>query len=225
MAFAAFYANPIQYLRTHRMGLNGSGEWTLMNAGAVTFGAAVANPASGHSITYTHNSNVTYTQAHGTPPTTPIASGLRRMHLAGRRDMTYVPAAGGGLGGLRILPWREAHVAELQLAGGATLALTGPLTGCTVAVARIPGAGVWLYHANISAAGGVSAVNIATKRAQIAHLVGGHGGGGGIAYCESGPDYVGVAFAFARLVGGNWRLYVHEYGGANGTRTHYCGQV
>ena len=42
----------------------------------------------------------------------------------------------------------------MQLGGGADFAVTGPLTGCTVAVANHGGA-IWFFHANVAGGGGV----------------------------------------------------------------------
>jgi len=214
------------YLRTHSMMLDGSGEYSLNLAGAVTYGAAAPNPAGGHSITYTHHANVTFNPSLDTPPTTPLQRGLRQINLLGRRMITYGPAAGGGFPGLRILPWRAGHVSELALDNDAQMAITGPLTGCTVAVLRFTGGGYGFYHANVSGHGGVTPANIAAKRNMIANLAGARG----VAvdrevYCERGANYTGMAFAFALRRGAGWELYVHDYEPDGPTNTALCGRV
>lgn len=54
---------------------------------------------------------------------------------------------GGTRPNLRILPWSGTDVTFMQLDGAANLAITGPLTGCTVSVVRHLGV-IWFFHAN-----------------------------------------------------------------------------
>ncbi len=139
---------------------------------------------------------------------------LSKVRLANKRQMTYVPAVGGAFANLRILPWSGTDVTFMQLNGGANFAVTGPLTGCTVAVVRHAG-NLWFFHANFAGGGGLAAVNHATKRQMIqnADTIVGIPMGANYRYCEYGPGhtYNGLGFVWGRArAGGNWKFYVHS---------------
>jgi len=126
--------------------------------------------------------------------------------------VTYSPAAGGAFPNLRFLPWSARDVTFMQLDGGATFAVTGPLSGCTVSVVRHSGA-LWFFHANVATSGGVGVVNRMIKRLMIQDA----GRGVGVPptaeyfYCESGLTYTGLGFVWGRQRGGGaWKFYVHD---------------
>lgn len=107
-----------------------------------------------------------------------------------------------------------AHRHFSVLNGTADFALTGPLTGCTVAVVRHAGS-VWFFHANVAGGGGMGPGNRATKRSMIrnAGTLVGIRQVANYFFCEYGlqHQYEGLGFVWGRLrAGGNWKFYVHE---------------
>jgi hypothetical protein len=209
MSIASLVANPKSYLRVHEVQLNGAGD-NLVPTG-MTRHAAVPNPAHGNSIQFTHVSNVTMNQGHAHGAKNVFARPLQRVGVAARRQVTYAPALGGSDAGFRILPWDGTNITFMQLDGGATFVVTGPLTGCTVGAVRHGGA-VWLFHANVAGGGGV--IHHATKRQMIQHAAAGVGVPGTAAfhYCEygAGNDYDGLGFVWGRPRStGDWKFYVH----------------
>ncbi|WP_043343010.1 hypothetical protein [Belnapia moabensis] len=199
----------------HQMAMSGEGGSLWSNgATAMTRHAAVANPANGNSVQFTHNSNVTMNLTTSLGPKNFGAMALGQVGVMNKRTVTYVPAPGGTLPGIRILPWSATDVTFMALNGTADFALTGPLTGCTVA-AVAHGGSIWFFHANVSGGGGVGPANRATKRQMIrqaGNLVG-IPGTADYVFCQYGPDhdYNGQAFVWGRRrAGGNWKFYVHE---------------
>ena len=221
MSFQAFMNDPKGYCNIHEMQLNGGGA-NLVPLG-VTRAAPVANAAHGTSIQFTHAGNVTMNMTGQAGAKTSSADwklagisriALSKVRLMDKRSVTYSPAVGGAFPNLRILPWSGTDVTFMQLDGGANFAVTGPLTGCTVAVVRHAG-GLWFFHANFAGGGGMAAVNHATKRQMIqnAGLRAGIPVAANYAYCEYGPGltYNGLGFVWGRARGGgNWKFYVHE---------------
>ncbi|MBV8870317.1 MAG: hypothetical protein JOY65_13030 [Acetobacteraceae bacterium] len=223
MSFQSFLQNPKGYLKVHEMQLNGGGA-NLVPA-SVTRAPPIANAAHGTSIQFTHIANVQMTQMIGNvsvEPKNPVALALREAGLIRKRRMTYTPAVGGPFPNLRILPWSETDITFMQLNGAADFTLTGPLTGCTVAVARHAGA-VWLFHANVAGGGGVGPGNLVIKR-QMVQNAGAIVGipPGAYTYCEMTAQYTGLGFVWGRQrAGGNWKFYVHDINpGAGGNTTN-----
>jgi len=224
MGFAAFVSNPKAYLGSHEMQLNGNGSSLVPLQ--ITMGVPGINAAGGFSVQYTHVATHSLAQgAPAAPATNWGASLARKVKIAPRRRITYVPAAGGPAPGFRLLPWEATNVTFMELGAGANFAVTGPLTGCTIAVARHPVTGsVWFFHANV--AGGGGALFLVTKRLKVRHagVVAGFpigGPAGTYRWCEMGSQYHGLAFVWGRLRGpGVWKFYIHDIqpaapGGAN----------
>ncbi len=214
MSFQAFINEPKSYLKIHQMAMSGEGV-SLWQGGApaVTRGAPVANAANGHSIQFTHNTNVTMNQTTSAGAKNVGAIALGQIGVMNTRTVTYVAAQGGNNAGVRILPWSGTDVTFMALNGTANFALTGPLTGCTVAVVR-HGGSVWFFHANVSGGGGVGPANLATKRNMIqnAGAIAGIPAAANYVYCEYGAQnqYNGQAFVWGRVSHGNWKFYTHE---------------
>ena len=213
MAFQSFMNDPKSYLMVHRMAMSGEGS-SLWQGAAMTRAAAIVNAASGHSIRFTHVGNVTMNQTYAMGAKNIGAVALGQIGVMDKRNVMYVPAVVGAFPGLRILPWSGSDVTFMQLNGAADFAMTGPLTGCTVAVVRDAG-GIWFFHANVSGGGGVGPANRATKRQQIRNA----GSTVGIPttanyfFCEYGQgfNYNGQGFVWGReRTGGNWKFYIFE---------------
>lgn len=213
MSFQAFMNDPKTYLMVHRMAMSGEGN-SLWQGGAMTRAAPVINGASGNSIQFTHLGNVTMNQTYAMGATNVGAVALGQMGVMQKRNVMYVPAVGGAFPNLRILPWSGADVTFMHLTGAADFAMTGPLTGCTVAVVR-DAAGVWFFHANVSGGGGVGPANRATKRQMIrnAGTIAGVAPTADYVFCQYGQgfDYNGQGFVWGRQrAGGNWKFYIYE---------------
>ena len=224
MSIGNFITNPKSYLKVHEMQLNGAGA-NLVPAG-LTQAAGVVNAAHGNSIQFTHVGNVQLNQGHAHGANNFVANRLRDVGIVNRRQVTYVPSLGGGFANFRILPWSGTNITFMQLAGGANFAVTGPLTGCTVAVVRHAGA-VWFFHANVAGGGGV--IHHGTKQLMVqnAAAIVGIPGGAAYNYCEYGNDYNGLGFVWGRLRNnGDWKFYVHEInpgaGGNNITNSKWA---
>lgn len=228
MSFASLLSNPTRYLTTHCMTLPPGTGAALVTGGAMTRGAGVANAAHGQSFLHTHTGNVTMTRAGGGQPrgmmrtgAHKIRSGLRLAGAAAPKIICYAPAVGGPHPGFRFLPFDPANITYMALDAGATFAMTGPLTGCTVAVLR-HGGQLWFFHANVSGGGGVDAANLATKR-QMVQNAAGNPAGAAYHWCEFGPanQYNGMAFVWGRPqagggAGGPWEFWVHDVNFAAG---------
>lgn len=215
MSFQSFMNDPKSYLSVHQMAMSGEGA-ALFRYGAVAMTAAapVVNTANGHSIQFTHNANVTMNQTSGVGSKSVGATVLGQAGIIDKRSVVYVPAPGGAYPNLRILPWSGADVTFMHLNGAADFALTGPLTGCTVAVVRDAG-GIWFFHANVSGGGGVGPANRATKRQMIrnAGTIVGVAPTANYMFCEYGQgfNYNGQGFVWGRRrAGGNWKFYIYE---------------
>lgn len=213
MSFQSFMNDPKTYLMVHQMAMQGEGN-SLWQGGAMTRAAPVPNTANGNSIQFTHNGNVTMNQAFSLGSKSIGATVLGQAGVIDKRSVLYVPAVGGAFPNLRILPWSGADVTFMHLNGAANFALTGPLTGCTVAVVR-GGGGIWFFHANVSGGGGVGNVNRATKRQMIrnAGTIAGIAPTANYVFCEYGPgfNYNGQGFVWGRQrAGGNWKFYIYE---------------
>jgi len=217
MSFQSFMDEPKGYLKTHQMVIGGL--TAVVTGGAVTAAAAVANPAHGTSIQYTHVSNVTMTPNLSTAAAAAAANKnfatnlLRKVGVMGQRSIQYNAAVGGNFPNLRILPWSPTDVTFMQLNATADFAITGPLQGCTVAVVS-HGGSVWFFHANIATAGGVTPGNRATKRLMIrqAGAIVGVPAGAAYFFCEYGPGQTyngwGMVWGRKRKLG-RWKFYVH----------------
>lgn len=209
MSFQSFMNNPKAYLKAHSMQLGGTSQ-ALAPAAMTELPMTPLGGGLG-AIQYLHTANVRMMRVGLVPqPKNIVANGLRQLGLIERRQVSYQSQTGGAAVGLRILPFHVARVTFMQLTGGATFAVTGPLTGCTVAVLRHAGS-AWLFHANVGAGGGVGAANLLAKRNMIAQAAAGIGAMGAATLCEYTVDYNGIAFVWGRLRGnGDWKFYVHD---------------
>jgi hypothetical protein len=214
MPFADFLADPKGYLTSRAMQMAGVGH-NLVPA-ALTDHGAVVNGAHGHTRRYSFAGNMHLTPGAHFGNTNPLATALRRIGVMHVRSVTYGQAPGGAHAGVRILPYWPAQVTCLRLdAGGGNFALTGPINGCTVAVGRDAGGGVWMFHANVG--GALNAMNLMTKRAMTvqAGLLPAVGVPiGNLHYCEpnigaGGFNYDGQGFVWGRPSGAVWKFYVH----------------
>ena len=227
MSFDTFRANPKSYLKTHEMHV-ANNPATLV---AMTAGAQVANAAHGHSVLWTQNAGNFLTMSHAQQGTNVFGNLGRKIGLLNKRLIQYATSASAGDIGFRYLPFMANQCTYMTLDANASLIVTGPLSGCSIAAGRTgPGGAAYLFHAN---ANGPPPGGVAVKQAMIdnaaalvgvpqAHLV----------RCDYGPgnQYNGMGFVFGRLrPGGIWKFYIHSAnpapGGAHVVDTTKFGQI
>lgn len=110
--------------------------------------------------------------------------------------------------GIRFLPWKADTVTYMTLDAGATTFFTGPLSGCSIFMAK-SGAGQWtVFHANRNnspdATGAIKSamtMDVITRLPATVPVV--HS-------AIYGTDYKDFGFVFGRLVGGHWRFYIAD---------------
>jgi hypothetical protein len=139
--------------------------------------------------------------------------------ISGPIHRTFQPIASGNDVGLRYLPFRENHITYMALDRAARFFLTGPLSGCTVAVAKHNGV-LWTFHSNDNVGAGAAARN--TQAQSIREVREGLMiPGNAVHLCEYQTAYDGLGFVFGKADdAGRWKFYAHatSVGGATATR-------
>src|SRR5262245_43848425 len=158
MDFASFMNDPKSYLKAHAIPLSNN----HMGAGSVTEGAPVLNHGSPRpSILFTWNGTTAIKLSKVIPgqSMTPAEKIQRLLTTnAPQRLINYgVTATGGADNGFRYLPFRQNNATYMRLDGTARFCITGPLTGCTVAVGRDNAGVLWFFHSNENDANGHAA--------------------------------------------------------------------
>lgn len=214
MPFADFVNNPKGYIASHQVYLNNSD----LAAGAMVAGAAAA-AGGGMTMQFTRNGNVIELQRNLVMQPVPNKKDKVKMFVGAKRPRRdyNVTAIGGADNGFRYLPFRQNHCTYMHIDGAATMAMTGPLTGCTVSVGRDPAGVLYFFHSNDNTQHGAAA-----RMTQLNTL---HGAAGlcgvnvaALHLCEMTQQYNGMAFVWGRLrPGGVWKFYVCDHAiGANG---------
>ena len=222
MGFHTFRNDPKSYLNAHTMSIG-------QNAAAfppLTAAADVAVPGGGTKRQYTHNTgqfvDMVYQFGHhaGLQVAAEKTKGYKAQRAFGLKPhvspvMRYAaPVASPADTGLRFLPYELGYVTHMALDAGATFAITGPLTGCTIGVAQTPAGGIHFLHSFTpngflgDAARVRQAHMIDNVRVQLG-LVNLH-------TAINTIDYDGQAFVFGRISHGHWKFYA--YGLLSGLR-------
>ena len=125
-------------------------------------------------------------------------------------ERTYQVFSNGNIDkGFRWLQFVENTCTYMQVDAAATLVMTGPLSGCTVAFGLDNGGTPLMLHANCNRAAGPAA------RMQQAHMIidvcqnQAAANAGHLAHAEYGTDYAGMGFVFARRSGTGWKVYAY----------------
>jgi hypothetical protein len=214
MAFADFMADPKGYLRTHQIFIGNS----LNAGGSVTAQAQVVNASGGFSREFRRaGANITMTAANGQQSST-MGNAVRTIGIAPvvRRDFTIAPSATDV--GFRFLPYRQGEVTYMALDAMAQFFITGPLTGCTVAMGRRGGR---LYTFHSFAPVGVHGPAARTAQTNMVNTIGATLGAGNMLFAENTIAYNGQGFVFGRARGSAWKFYA--YGSASGV--HKIGEL
>jgi len=230
MSFQSFTNDPKAYLLVHQMKI--AGFTGAIPSTAITELQKTANASGGYSYQYSHVGNVQMVvpanfhnvTGVGAKDNLSMLKGL--MGVQNKRLVNFQVQAGGATPGVRYLPWKPADVTFMELDGAATLALTGPLKGCTLGVVRHQTTGtLWFFHANVGDAGGVNNMNRAVKRDKIraAGALVGITNAAQYFFCQYGQvpafDYEGWGFVWGHISGGNWKFYVHAISPGNNVNT------
>lgn len=220
MSFETFMREPKAYLANHdvRVGSNAS-ILQLMNAGAaeaIPGGQAQQwSSKPGKWVTMirslTMQENLTKT----------FADKLRiqaaKLPLVPKVGRTFVTMESPADIGFRWLQFVENHCTYMTIDGAASFAITGPLTGCTIAVGRSRTGQLVLLHANCNTQHGEGAratqwnmlSHVASRKLDTAPT--------SLFECRYTRDYSGMGFVFGRArQGGQWKFY--GYGSDSGTR-------
>jgi hypothetical protein len=213
MSFETFMRDPKGYLQTHQVYINTS----LTSAGSMTAGAAEAIPtALGHSgMQWTLNGTTFITLNHMNAPATVTdqIKGVipRPLGRKIRRDYS-VTAAGTADTGIRYLPFRDNHVTYMELDVGASFFITGPLTGCTVAVGTTSTTPPqrWIIHANSNASTNLQAAKQYKRNMAVWAFGKVNVPQANVKWCEYGEQYRGQGFVFGLPRDGAWKFYVHD---------------
>lgn len=142
-----------------------------------------------------------------------IDGGFDALKSAGKRLISIVDV--GGLNdpdnGFRYLPFNANQNNYMSL-DGASFAMTGPLTGCTVAVGRGSGGSVWFLHSNDNTHQGYNARQMQALSIREIGLELGIPGTGlkSCLYSNEHFGYNGMGFVWGkRGPGGTWKFYSH----------------
>lgn len=208
MPFADFVRNPKGYIASHQVYLNNSDT----AAGAMVAGVPAA-AGGGMTMQFTRNGNVIELQRNLLTQPVPNKKEKVKMFVGTarpRRDYNVV-AIGGADNGFRYLPFRQNHCTYMHIDAAATMAMTGPLTGCTVSVGRDPAGLLYFFHSNDNTQHGAAA------RANQLNVLHGAAGlcavnVGALHLCEMTQEYNGMAFVWGRRRhGGVWKFYVCDH--------------
>jgi hypothetical protein len=211
MSFEAFMEDPKAYASTHELFIGNS----LNAGGSVAAQPLAVNPAGGHSLQFRRaGPNITMVDMQGRTSST-VGAIARGIGVAPRVRRDFVVAASGVDVGLRFLPYRQGHVTYMSIDAMGTFFITGPLTGCTVAVARLAGR-LWTFH-SFAPVGIHGVAARLTQRQMVNHLAAGLAGAAVpvVHFAENTLQYTGQGFVLGRRrPAGNWKFYA--YGSASG---------
>ncbi|MHC5002025.1 MAG: hypothetical protein ACYTJ0_02780 [Planctomycetota bacterium] len=212
MGFTTFVANPKSYLKTHDVIIQQNP--AVLTPLTATPDAAI--PTGGTARRYDHNAGQYVSMIHSyshavaadvaREKTAPSIVG-RALHVLPRADRTFAPVASNADVGVRFLPYNPGCVTYMPIDAAATFAITGPLTGCTVAAGKTGGT-VWFFH-SFTPGGLHGAVARTMQRQMISHVQAQLG----LAFChiaENGAQYDGQGFVFGRRRdNGRWKFYAY----------------
>src|SRR5262245_43470486 len=217
MGFDTFRDEPKSYLQTHTVLIQQHP--VVMTPLTATPPAGI--PTGGTAQRFTHNTGQFVTMVHSYPlgATATVAAEKKWYNVVGRelgvrpkasRTFTAIPSAVDT--GLRFLPYNPGHVTYMPMDAAATFAITGPLTGCTVAAGETPAGVVYFFHSFTH--GLLEGVLARTAQRQMISYVQAQLGIHLCHIAENTVHYDGQGFAFGRLRHGAWKFYV--YGTASG---------
>ena len=237
MAFQAFLNDPKSYLSTHAMSVSNGGA-TLQ---AMTHDAPQPIPGSIIQRMHWHQraAGPFLTMVAGAFPVGPafgamapapkgrgerVMDTLRHLPFVDRKVKQYTLATVNADLGFRYLPFNADHCTYMRITGtrapNGTVVITGPLSGCTIAVVRSGGGNLWILHANNNQLAGVAARD--SQWAAITHVVTTRINVpiGGARECRYGRDYNGLGFVFGHArPNGVWKFYAHASAPGGGTET------
>jgi hypothetical protein len=233
MSFQSFLNDPKTYLVHHEMQVAAN----LTAVGTLQNGVRNALVSHGHHVASVMRGNqyCTMQRLMAAPVLGRMDTVLRPVRHVGRAlgasprlPVTYgVVANGANDVGFRWLPWDAQHIYTTWIDAAASLWMTGPINGCTVAAVRHNGL-LLALHANRNG-GGVPAC-VATQDLMIDEVCNGLGiNPANVVRCRYTQQYHGNGFAFGRRRGNVWKMYVHyvnpQPGGGNQVATVKWGEL
>jgi hypothetical protein len=210
MSFDTFLADPKGYLSTHETQVHSSADIdTALNVVATN---AIINHFQERKYAMVGGQFLTMTPTRGVtqPKAGAFGNAARKMHIAPKIGRDFTVCASPADVGFRYLPDEVGYVTYMALDGAALLALTGPITGCTIAAGRDGAGTVWLFHAFRPDGTGKGLATIVQLLA-IEHVAFTllNIAKANMRYCRWGQEYNGMGFAFGRLRGNVWKFYAH----------------
>ncbi len=150
---------------------------------------------------------------------------VRHAPLVNRKRIQYTIATSHNETNFRYLPFNPDHVTYMRINPPATFCLTGPLTGCTIAIVRGGAGSLWLLHGNDNRVAGAAAR--ASQWAGITDVITNRIGVpiGGAQECRYTRDYDGFGFVFGHLRGNVWKFYSHATSQGGVTTTRKWGEI
>ena len=209
MGFDSFMKNPKAYLGHHQGMLADA----AASARAMDKAAPFALSNGKDSVLFTQKNNqflsMIHTVGHGHEiHSSRLTVAKAVLGISGRIYRSFSPIDSNTDLGVRYLPFIANTVTYMRLDGNASFFLTGPLTGCTIAVAKHSGT-LWAFHSNDNVGSGITArmkqmqsISLICTRLQIPH--------NRIRSCVYLTNYDGMGFVFGRLRSkGVWKFYSH----------------
>jgi len=217
MGFAAFMNDPKTYLGHHRAMVQDA----PASAQACIPAAGVVMPNGKTRIEFTQSPqnyiSMIHTVGHGTPVHSSKKDIAKAIFGLGRIYRSFQPIASPADVGFRYLPFKANHCTYMVLDAYANFWITGPLTGCTVAVARHNGT-LWVFHSNDNVGTGTLARD--TQRHSLQYVCGAiNVPYASLTRCEYQTHYHGFGFVFGRRRANSWKFYSHATDSNNNTRT------
>lgn len=213
MGFGTFRNDPKSYLKSHHEVRIAQNQHAF-NALIAAVPAAI--PGGGTAREYIHNGAAPFTDV---IPFMNVAAvnqknaGMKLHKVIGRRlgfspkfSRLFNSGRSGVDIGVRWLPYEVGYVTYMQIDTAATFALTGELSGCTVATGEAGGS---IYYFHSFAPNGFHGPNARNIQRNMIDHVANQLGLANMEYAENTIDYDGFAFGFGKLKNRTWKFYIY----------------